>query len=142
MQKVEENNTVKVHYTGKLKNGQVFDSSANREPLEFTVGEGKLIPGFEKGVLGMAEGESKELEVSSDQAYGEVKEEMIHEIGKDKLPKDLDPKVGTQLVSKTPDGREFMVFIKKIMDDTVIIDANHPLAGEDLIFDIKVVDIQ
>lgn len=143
MQKVEKDNKVKVHYTGKLKNGQIFDTSENREPLEFKVGEGKLIPGFENGVLGMEKGETKAVEIPSNEAYGSVRKELVNEIGKEHLPEDLkDPKVGTKLISKTPDGREIMVFITEIKDDTVVIDANHPLAGQDLVFDIKVVEIE
>ncbi len=142
MQKVEKDNKVKVHYTGKLKNGQVFDTSENREPLEFKVGEGKLIPGFENGVMGMEKGETKAFEISSDEAYGPVRKELVNEISKEYLPNDLEPKIGTKLISKTPDGQEIMVFVTDIKENTVVIDANHPLAGQDLVFDIKVVEIE
>lgn len=142
MSKVTKEDTVKVHYTGKLENGQVFDSSENREPLEFKMGAGQLIHGFEKEVMGMEEGESKEFVLDSSDAYGPYRKDLVSEISKEYLPKDLDPKVGTQLVSKTQDGKEFPVFIKELKEESVVIDANHPLAGENLTFDIKVVEVK
>lgn len=142
MSKIKENDTVKVHYTGKLDGGQVFDSSREREPLEFKVGEGKLIPGFEKAVIGMEKGETKEVNIPKDNAYGDHKEELTQEVKKNDLPEDIDPKVGMELMSKTPDGREFRVFIKDVKDEEIVIDANHPLAGRDLVFEIEVVDVK
>lgn len=142
MSKIKENDTVKVHYTGKLEGGQVFDSSLEREPLEFTVGEGKLIPGFEKAVIGMEKGESKEVNIPKDNAYGDHREELTQEINKTDLPEDIEPKVGMELMSKTPDGREFRVFVKDVKDNAIVIDANHPLAGKDLVFEIEVVDVK
>lgn len=141
MQKVETGNTVKVHYTGKLENGQVFDSSANREPLEFEIGKGQMIPGFESGILGMGLNESKTIEISAVEAYGPVKDELFFEIKKEQLPKEIDPKVGMELVSKHQDGSEAVVRITELKEETVTIDANHPLAGKDLTFEVEVVEI-
>lgn len=141
MQKVKENDTVKVHYTGKLNDGQVFDSSLQREPLEFKVGEGNMIKGFENAVLGMAVGENKEVNIPSNEAYGPHREELTQEIKKSDLPAEVNPEVGLQLMSRTPDGREFRVVVSEVKGDTVRIDANHPLAGKDLIFEIEVVEI-
>ena len=141
MTKVKDNDKVKVHYTGKFKDGQVFDSSLEREPLEFEVGKGQMIPGFEKAVVGMEKGEKKEVNLSPDEAYGEKREELTQEINKDQLPEDLEPKVGMQLQSKTPDGKEFRVTVAEVKDEAIVIDANHPLAGKDLVFEIELVDI-
>jgi len=141
MQKVKNNDLVKVHYIGKLQDGQVFDSSREREPIEFNVGEGRLIPGFEKAVEGMSIGEKKEFTVSSEQAYGEMREELVQEIDSNHLPQDLKPEVGMRLISKTPDGQENPVVITEVKDDSVVIDANHPLAGKDLVFEIEVMEI-
>ena len=139
--KVAENNNISVHYTGKLKDGRVFDSSEGREPLKFVVGEGNMIPGFEKGVLGMQLNEKKTIEIPFDQAYGEVRQDLFHEVSNDNLPKDLNPEIGMQLQSKSQDGQLLNVTIIEVKDNSVIIDANHPLAGKDLFFDIEVVEI-
>jgi FKBP-type peptidyl-prolyl cis-trans isomerase 2 len=141
MTKVKNNDKVKVHYTGKFKDGKVFDTSVQRGPLEFEVGKGQMIPGFEKAVLGMEKGDKKEVTLSPDEAYGEKRPELTQEVKKEQLPPDLDPKVGMQLQSKTPDGREFTVSVAEVKDDAIIIDANHPLAGKELVFDIELVEI-
>lgn len=140
--KVELNKNVSVHYTGKLKDGSVFDSSVDREPLSFTVGEGKLIPGFENGIVGMQVNEKKLIEIPSNEAYGDVRDELIQEVSKSNLPKELSPEVGMQLQSNAEDGSTLLVTIVKVEDESVVVDANHPLAGKDLIFDIEVVDIK
>ena len=140
--KVEQNKNVSVHYTGKLKDGSVFDSSVDREPLNFTVGEGKLIPGFEQGIVGMGVNEKKLIEIPFNEAYGEVKEELIQEVSKSNLPSDLNPEVGMQLQSNGQDGSTILVTIVKVEEDKVVVDANHPLAGKDLLFDIEVVEIK
>ncbi len=140
--KVEIKKNISVHYTGKLKDGSVFDSSEGREPLNFTVGEKKMIPGFEQGVIGMKLNEKKTIEIISDNAYGPAKEELIQEVSKENLPNDLDPQLGMQLQSTAQDGSELIVSIVKVTDKSVIVDANHPLAGKDLLFDIEVVDIK
>lgn len=141
MTKVKENDKVKVHYTGKLTSGQVFDSSREREPLEFEVGKGQMIPGFEEAVMGMEEGEKKEVTLKPDEAYGERNDQLTQEISNDQLPEDLEPKLGMQLQSKTPDGREFKVMVSEIRENSIVIDANHPLAGRDLVFEIEMVEI-
>ena len=140
--KVEQNKNVSVHYTGKLKDGSVFDSSVDREPLNFTVGEGKLIPGFEQGIVGMGVNEKKLIEIPFNEAYGEVKEELIQEVSKSNLPSDLTPEVGMQLQSNGQDGSTILVTIVKVEEDKIVVDANHPLAGKDLLFDIEVVEIK
>ncbi len=142
MEQVKNNNTVKVHYKGTLSNGSVFDSSENREPLEFTIGAGNMIPGFEAAVMDMKIEETKTVTIPSTEAYGPVMDELYNEVEKAHLPEDLTPEVGMQLVSKQPDGREMIVKIAEVKDATVVIDANHPLAGEDLTFEITVVEIK
>jgi FKBP-type peptidyl-prolyl cis-trans isomerase SlpA len=131
-----------VHYTGKLSNGEVFDSSVDREPLEFTLGQGQIIPGFEKELIDMKVNEKKTFEISSDNAYGDVRKELIQEVPKDNLPPDIKPEVGMGLVSKTPEGQEMRLTVQEVKDDSIVVDANHPLAGKDLVFDIEVLEIK
>lgn len=142
MSQVKANDTVRVHYTGKLTDGTVFDSSVEREPLEFTMGQGQLIPGFEKGVLDMKVNEKKTINIPSDEAYGEPRPELIQEVGKEQLPEDLTPEVGMALVSRSPDGQEMNLVVKEVKDQSIVVDANHPLAGRDLIFDLEVLEIK
>jgi len=141
MSEIKENDLIKVHYTGKLENGEVFDSSADREPLEFKVGEGKLIPGFEGGVIGMKEGDKKEVFIKYEEAYGAVIDELLFEVEKSKLPQDMAPEVGMQLISRGQDGSENPVYIKEVKESSVVIDANHPLAGKNLVFEIEIVAV-
>ncbi|PKG51144.1 MULTISPECIES: FKBP-type peptidyl-prolyl cis-trans isomerase [Olleya] len=142
MDQVKENNTVKVNYTGKLSDGQIFDSSEGREPLEFTLGQGQLIPGFEKGVIDMKLNEKKTITIAKEEAYGDVNPALIQEVSKSDLPEDMTPAVGMGLVSKTEDGRETNLLVVEVKDETIVLDANHPLAGKDLIFDLEVVGIK
>jgi len=142
MIQVKENNTVKVHYIGKLSDGQVFDSSEGKEPLEFTLGQGRLIPGFEKGLMDMKLNEKKTITVSKEEAYGEPQEGLIQEVQKSQLPPDMTPEVGMGLISKSEDGQEMNLVIVEVKEETIIIDGNHPLAGKDLIFDLEVVEIK
>ena len=142
MKTAEKDNVVKVHYTGKLEDGQVFDTSKNRAPLEFKVGDGKLIKGFEDAVLGMELNEQKTVNIPKDDAYGDAREDLVYKIGRDRLPDDLEPKVGMDLVSKFPDGTEQVVKIAELSDSEVTIDANHPLAGKDLVFDLELIEIK
>ena len=142
MSNVENGNQVKVHYTGTLEDGTVFDSSIDREPLEFTVGGGQMIPGFDKGVVGMKINEVKNIHIPADEAYGPVVEGLIQEVSKELLPQDLEASVGQTLVSQTPEGQQFNVVVTEVKDDTIIIDGNHPLAGKDLNFEIKMVEIK
>ena len=141
MSKVKENDTVKVHYTGKLTDGQVFDSSLQREPLEIKLGEGQLIPGFEKGLIDMAVNEQKTITIDKQDAYGEVKEALFQKISKSQLPEDLKPEVGMGLVGANAQGQEQQFRVAKVEEEDIIIDANHPLAGQDLVFDLEVVEI-
>ena len=141
MIQVTVNSTVKVHYTGKLANGEVFDTSDGKEPIEFTLGQGQLIPGFEKGLIDMKLNEKKTINMTKDDAYGEVNETLIQEVKKTDLPQDMEPKVGMGLVSKSPDGQEINLMVVEVKEETIVIDGNHPLAGRDLIFDLEVVEI-
>lgn len=138
---VKEGSKIKVHYTGKLDNGTVFDSSEGKDPLEFTVGEGKIIKGFDKGVVGMKEGEEKEIKIEPGDAYGDRREDLVQEIPRDKLPKEPEPKVGMVLQLKAATGQAFMARIAEVGEKTVKVDLNHPLAGQNLNFKIKIVEI-
>ncbi len=141
MTKIKNGDNVKVHYTGKLNDGTVFDSSEGRDPLAFTMGKGMMIPGFEKGVMGMALHEEKTITIPPAEAYGDVREEMIAEVPNSQLPDGLKPEPGMELMSQTPDGHQLVVRVKEVKDDSIVIDANHQLAGKELTFDIKVVEI-
>lgn len=142
MSVIKENDTVVLHYTGKLSDGQIFDSSQDREPLEFTLGKGMLIPGFENAVMGMKVDEEKTFDIPSNEAYGEHREDLIQDVPKDKLPEEIKPEVGMQLTSRLPDGREIPVTIAEVSDSAIKVDANHPLAGKDLQFEVKIVEIK
>ena len=133
--------TVRVHYTGKLADGTVFDTSVGSEPLEFTLGQGKVITGFEEAVIGMQVGESKTVTIPVDEAYGPRRDDMIFEVGRDELPTEINPEVGMQLQMNQGDGSITIVTITEVSDTTVKIDANHPLAGQNLTFDIELVEI-
>ncbi|GAA5220628.1 FKBP-type peptidyl-prolyl cis-trans isomerase [Membranihabitans marinus] len=137
----KKGDTVKVHYTGKLKDGSIFDSSREREPLEFQLGAGMMIAGFDVAVDGMAIGESKVAEIPAAEAYGEANEEMIITIPKDQLPGEIKPEVGQQLSMQHPSGQSIPVVVTQVEAESIVIDANHPLAGKDLIFDIELVSI-
>ena len=141
MSQVKENNTVKVNYTGKLADGQVFDSSEGKEPLEVTLGQGQLIPGFEKGLIDMKLNEKKTITIAKDEAYGDVNDALIQEVNKAQLPQDMAPEVGMGLVSKTPDGQEINLLVVEVKEETIVVDGNHPLAGKDLVFDLEVLEI-
>lgn len=133
---------VKVHYHGRLRSGETFDSSEGREPLEFTVGAGQMIKGFDDGVKGMAVGEKKTVEISADDAYGQKDDANVFEFPKTQFPADMEPKLGDQLVLSNDQGQRFPVTIAEIKEDSVVLDANHQLAGQDLIFDIEMMDIE
>ena len=135
-------NIVQVHYTGTLADGTVFDTSVDREPLEFTLGAGQMIPGFEQAVPGMKVGESKTITIPAADAYGPRRDDMIIEVNREELPDGLDPKVGEQLPMTRTDGGISMVTVIKVAEKTITIDTNHPLAGKDLTFEIELVQIQ
>ena len=140
MKKVDVNSTVSVNYTGRLEDGTVFDSSLNpgREPLSATLGQGALIPGFEKGLLGMSVGESKTVNIPCVEAYGDLNDQLVAEVPKDRVPEGVTE--GQMLQTMTQQG-PMNVVVKEVKDDVVILDANHPLAGKDLIFDLEVISI-
>lgn len=141
MQAVKKGDTVKVHYHGKMTNGETFDTSEGREPLEFKVGTGMVIAGFDNGVLEMQKGEKKTIEIPVKDAYGPRDEKLIIEFPKENLPPDMKPEEGMQLQLTNQDGQAFPVVVKSIGEESIQLDANHPLAGEDLIFDIELVEI-
>ena len=141
MSQVQGNETVKLHYTGKLNDGHVFDSSTEREPLEVKLGEGKLIPGFEKGLLDMKVNQKKTITITKNEAYGEVQKELFQKIPKDNLPDEIKPAVGMGLVSKNSDGSERQLRVSDVKDGFIIVDANHPLAGQDLTFELELLEI-
>lgn len=133
--------TVRIHYTGTLDDGSVFDSSEGKEPLEFTLGEGSVIPGFENAVVGMNIGDSETVRIEPEEAYGEYDEELIFEIEPDDLPPELEPQIGMVLQVSSEEGIVTSVVIKEIDDDCITIDANHPLAGCTLNFKISLVGV-
>lgn len=135
---IKEGSKVKVHYTGKFEDGSVFDSSVDNQPLEFVVGEGTLIQGFEKGILGLNVGDKKTIELDSEEAYGPVRDELVSVIPKENVPDDVA--VGLHLQAQTEQG-PINVIVTEINENTVKVDANHPLAGKKLIFDIDVVEL-
>jgi peptidylprolyl isomerase len=141
MVQAKPGDTVKIHYTGRLDDGTVFDSSADRDPLEFTLSGGQVIPGFDQAVVGMAPGETKTEKIPMDQAYGPYRAEMVVEVSRQQMPPDLEPEVGQQLQVQQPDGQILPVFVTEVTESKVTLDANHPLAGEDLTFDIQLVEI-
>lgn len=142
MQQVKKGDTVKVHYHGTLVDGSIFDSSEGREPLEFEVGSGMVIEGFDNGVMNMAIGEKKVVNIPFDQAYGPRNNDMIMEFPIERFPTDLVPEVGMQLNMSNTEGEQFPVQIVEVADEHVLLDANHPLAGKDLVFALELVEIQ
>lgn len=141
MAEAKQGDTVHVHYTGRLADGTTFDSSQDRDPLEITLGQGAVIPGFEKAVEGMTVGDQKTAAVPVDEAYGPRRDELVMDVPRTQLPDGLDPKPGEQLRMQTPDGQAVPVVVADASDETIKIDANHPLAGKDLTFDLLLVKI-
>ncbi len=142
MSKVKEGDVVLVHYTGKLSDGQVFDSSLQREPLEVKLGEGSLIPGFEKGLLDMAPSDKKTVVINKKEAYGEKQDELFQTVPKEHLPKEITPEVDMALVASNEDGSERQLRIAEVNENDIVVDANHPLAGHDLTFELELVAIK
>jgi len=132
---------VKIHYTGKLEDETVFDSSVEREPLEFTVGDGKIIPGFERAVVGMAPGESKTVTISPDMAYGMHRNDLVVDVERERVSDKLELKIGGFVQIRQRDGGVIQAKVTGMSESKVTLDANHPLAGKDLTFDIKLVEI-
>jgi FKBP-type peptidyl-prolyl cis-trans isomerase 2 len=141
MAQAKHGDTVKVHYTGKLEDGTVFDTSINRDPLQFTIGEGQIIPGFEQAVVGMNPGESKTTKVSADKAYGSHHKEEVLVVDRNQFPVDLKPEIGQKLQIRRTDGQTIVVTVTDVSESSVTLDANHPLAGKDLTFDIQLIEL-
>jgi peptidylprolyl isomerase len=140
MDSASRGQTVRVHYTGTLRDGSVFDSSRDGEPLEFTLGSGQVIQGFDEAVLGMSVGDEKTVEIPADQAYGPHRSELLLPVERNQLPDEMAPEVGQSL--QMSDGRQtFPVTIREVGSDTVVLDANHPLAGKDLVFVLTLLEI-
>jgi FKBP-type peptidyl-prolyl cis-trans isomerase 2 len=141
MQQVQNGDVVRVHYTGKLINGEKFDSSVNREPLEFTVGAGQMIKGFDAAMPGMNVGEKKTINIAAEDAYGSRSEDAIIEFPKENVPADMKLEPGMSLTLSNQDGQPVPVIVVEVKDDVIILDANHFLAGQELVFDIELVEI-
>jgi peptidylprolyl isomerase len=141
MSEAKAGDTVRIHYTGTLSDGSTFDSSAGRDPLEFTLGSGQVIPGFDKAVDGMTVGDQKTVEIPADDAYGQRDPNGMQSFPRDKVPDDIPLDIGTRLQLSTPSGQPVMVTVSEVTDTEVILDANHPLAGQDLTFEIELVEI-
>ena len=141
MAQAKTGDTVKVHYTGKLDDGTVFDTSVEREPLQFTIGESQLIRDFEQAVVGMSPGESNTVQIPSDKAYGPHHKEMVLEVDRSEFPENVEPKVDQRLQVQKSDGQVFAVTVTAVSESKVTLDANHPLAGKDLTFDIQLAEI-
>ncbi len=142
MANAKSGDTVQVHYTGKLEDGSVFDSSREKDPLEFQLGAGNMIPGFEKAVQGMEVGDSKTVDIPSNEAYGDHNAEMMLEVPRQDVPEDINPEEGQQLAVKRQDGSSMPVVVAQVTEEKVVLDANHPLAGKDLTFDIELMSIK
>jgi peptidylprolyl isomerase len=141
MQQVKSGDKIKVHYHGKLTTGETFDKSEGREPLEFEVGSGMVIKGFDDGVTGMAVGDKKSISIPFNEAYGPKNPDMIIDMPKDRFPKDMEIEVGMPLAMSDEQGNQHQVVVTEIKEDVVMLDANHPLAGQDLVFDLELVEI-
>mgnify|MGYP003574877766 FL=1 len=138
---VKKGDKIKVHYHGKLSNGETFDSSEGREPLEFEVGSGMVIPGFDEGVTGMSVGDKKTITIPFAEAYGPVNPDMVVDMPKDRFPPEMELAIGMPLVMSDQNGQQFQVTVTEIKEDSILLDANHPLAGKDLTFDLELVEI-
>ena len=138
----KKGDTAYVHYTGRLESGEVFDSSRDGDPLEFEVGSGQVIAGFDEGVEGMTIGDQKTIEIEPTEAYGQRVDALIQSIGREGIKLDREPEVGMRLGLQLPDGNEIPVTITEVTPDTITIDANHPLAGQKLIFDVELINLK
>ncbi len=141
MQVVKKGDTIKIHYHGTLSDGSIFDSSKQREPLEFEVGSGMVIPGFDDGVMNMKVGNAKTINIPFTEAYGPVQEEMIIDFPRNQFPEDMQPEPGMQLQMSDKSGQNFPVVVVSSTDEVVKLDANHPLAGKDLTFELELMEI-
>ncbi len=141
-EQARKGDTAQVHYTGRLEDGEVFDSSDGGEPLEFEVGAGQVIFGFDEGVRGMNVNDKKRIEIEADDAYGQRIEALVQQIAREGLNLGNEPEVGMQLGLQLPDGNEIPVTITEVTPDSITLDANHPLAGRKLIFDVELVSLK
>ncbi len=132
---------VKVHYTGTLEDGTQFDSSAGRDPLEFTMGEGQVIPGFEKALADMEVGETKTINIPAEEAYGPRQPELVQQVAREQIPADIELAIGAQLQAQGPEGQVFRLVVTELDDVNVTLDGNHPLAGKALTFELELVEI-
>ena len=141
MTQARSGDTVRIHYTGTLDDGTQFDSSAGRDPLEFALGAGQVIPGFDNAVDGMSVGESKTVTIPAEEAYGDRREQLVQEVSRNALPDEIEPAVGMQLQSQSPEGQVMMLVVTEVAEESITVDANHPLAGQALTFAIELVEI-
>lgn len=141
MASAKTNDTVRIHYTGTLTDGTVFDSSNDREPFEFIIGQGMVIPGFESAVIGMSEGDEKTVSIPAEDAYGRYQDELVAVVARSQVPTEIELDIGTILQVRSPEGGIARVVVKKITESEVTLDLNHPLAGQDLTFELKLVKI-
>ncbi len=141
MTQAKEDDTVRVHYTVKLDKDTIVGSAKSQEPLQFTLGKGKVLPGFEQAVVGMNSGESKTILVTADQAFGPHLDEMVVVVDRGRLPEGLNPKEGDRIQLQTRSGETMTVSVTDVSESTITIDGNHPLAGKDLIFDIEFIEV-
>jgi peptidylprolyl isomerase len=137
-----DGDTVRVHYTGTLADGTMFDTSREREPLEFTMGSGNVIPGFEQATRDMQVGQVKTVTIPAEKAYGPYRDEMVVAVPREQLPADLNPEIGQRLQMQSPDGMRVVVVVADVSDTAITLDANHPLAGQALTFEIELIEIK
>ena len=141
MSKAKNGDKIRIHYTGKLEDGNVFDNSIERQPLEFIVGDGEVMTGIDKGVIGMEPGDTKTIEIPPEEAFGPKRKELVIEVPKSELPNQITPTLGQRLKMHDPDGDHIELIITDINEETITLDANHPLAGHTLFFDLELVEI-
>lgn len=141
-EQAKNGDTVRVHYTGRLESGEIFDSSEGGEPLEFELGAGQVIAGFDEGVQGMQVGETRTIEIPAEDAYGERVEALVQTIPRQGINLETEPEVGMNLVLQLPDGSQIPVAVTDVTESYITLDANHPLAGQKLIFDVQLVEVK
>jgi peptidylprolyl isomerase len=141
MERAKNGDTVKVHYTGSMPDGQVFDTSREREPLQMTIGAGEIVPGFEEAVVDMGVGETKTVDLAPEEAFGQRNEEMVAVVERSQIPENIEVEPGQMLTVRTEDGQTFDVTVTDVSGDAVTVDGNHPLAGQDLRFEIELLEI-
>lgn len=141
MTTAKKGSKVRIHYTGKLKNNKIFESTTTKEPIEFTIGDGQAIPGLEENIIGMKVDEIKKIDIPPSKGYGKIEKKLIFEVNRKEIFEDIDLKIGQQLEIPQDDDRVIIVSVKKITDETVTLDGNHPLAGKSLVFDVQLLDI-